>query len=115
MTLLGVLMDALEKNETFGGYFHRRLPLPDAESAGRKLREFHDELVRWKGTPRLDEAGARGRRADWGDIRMKQAGRGVMVWARSGGVSDWWHEAESWADDPLADARDWDGPLDETR
>jgi hypothetical protein len=108
MSLLGVLMDCFEKNEIWDGWFLRRLPLADATTAARKYREFRDELVRWKGAPRAEETGETWRRSDWGDIRVKQAGRGIMIWARSDGVSDWWHESESWQGDPLAEAWHWE-------
>ena len=107
-SLLGVLMDCFEKNETWNGWFLRRLPLADAPTAARKYREFRDELVRWKGQPSIDEEAGGWRRADWGNIRMKQAGRGILIWVRSEGVSDWWHESDTWRDDPLAEAWDWE-------
>jgi hypothetical protein len=34
-TLLDVLIDAFEKNEIFGGYHWRELPVPDTDSAVR--------------------------------------------------------------------------------
>lgn len=107
-SLLGMLADCFEKNELIEGWFRRELPLADPPAAGRKYREFREELVRWKGRPQAEDAGPGWQRADWGDIRMKQAGRGIMVWLRSAGVSQWWHESRIWAGDPLADAWEWD-------
>jgi len=46
-TLLEVLADGFEKNETLGGWFWRQLPLPDAAIAARKYDELHAELLRW--------------------------------------------------------------------
>ncbi len=107
-SLLTVLMDGFEKNESMGGRFWRQLPLKDAGLASRKYLEFRDELMRWKGPPKLEDSGVGFQRADWGDIRMKQAGRGVMIWVRAAGVSSWWHRRETWAGDPMAEAWEWD-------
>ena len=107
-SLLGVLIDCFEKNEMLEGWFMRQLPLADPQTAARKYRAFRDELVRWKGPPMAEDEGEGWQRADWGDIRMKHAGRGIMIWVRQAGVSKWWHEDETWADDPLAKVWDWD-------
>ena len=106
---------ASRKNECFGGWFTRQLPLADAPAAARKYREFRAELVRWKGPPRAEDESPDWQRADWGDIRIKRAGRGVMIWVRSAGVADWWHRSETWAGDPLAEAWDWDAPPGQSR
>ena len=111
-TLLAVLVDCFEKNEVIDGCFHRWLPLGDPQTADRKFREFRDELARWKGSPRAEDAGLGWQRADWGDIRIKQGGRGIMVWVARTGVRDWWHAEETWDGDPLADVWDWDSPSD---
>jgi hypothetical protein len=49
-TLLEVLADGFEKNETLSSWFWRQLPLPDVASASRKYDELHAELLRWKGS-----------------------------------------------------------------
>ena len=108
-SLLTVIADAFEKNELMKGWFWRQLPLPDAAWAERKYEEFLEEITRWKGPPLLAERTSSRRRAAWGDIRIQQVGRGVMVWLRDGRVRDWWHDAATWAGDPMSAAWDWEG------
>jgi len=51
VTLLDVLIDGFEKNESFTGFHCRELPMPDEDAAHRKFAAFSDEARRWKGTP----------------------------------------------------------------
>jgi hypothetical protein len=100
--------DGFEKNETLGGWFWRQLPLPDAATASRKYDELHAELLRWKGPAIEDQRSDLRRRAAWPDVRIQQAGRGIMIWVRDGRFGDWWHERETWSDDPMAGVRAWE-------
>jgi len=108
-TLTALIADGFEKNECFGGWYPRQLPLRDEGAAALKYDAFRAELVRWKGSPLLDEEPSSGRRrAAWADIRIQQAGRGIMVWLRDGHVGEWWNDAEAWKDDPMQAARVWE-------
>jgi hypothetical protein len=31
-----------------------------------------------------------------------------MIWVRDGRFGDWWHERETWSDDPMAGVRAWE-------
>jgi hypothetical protein len=100
-TLLDILIDGFEKNESFGGFYRRELPMPDEGAAVRKFRALVEEAGRWKGTPvRLQEDAMR-RLAAWPDLEIRQAGRGVMVLARVSGFGAWWHDEQTWDGDPM--------------
>lgn len=95
-TLIDVLIDAFEKNQVFGGFHWRDLPMPDDDSAHRKFLAFNDEARRWKGAPTrsLDDNGRR--LAAWPDLEIRQLGRGVMVRVRAPGFDRWWHAETTW-------------------
>ena len=106
-TLLDILIDGFEKNEIFGGFHRRDLPMPDAAAAARKFGSLMEEAQRWKGKPaRLEEAAPR-RLAAWPDLEIRQAGRGVMVLARAPWFDTWWHDKQTWEGDPMCAVRDW--------
>ena len=50
-TLLDILSDGFEKNEVFGGFHRRELPMPDEDAAVRKFHGLAEEARRWKGAP----------------------------------------------------------------
>jgi hypothetical protein len=106
-TLIDVLIDGFEKNEIWSGYHVRTLPLPDESTAIAKLADLAAEATRWKGRP-VHETTDQGRRlVAWDDLEIRQAGRGVMVLVRAPAFSDWWHDAATWADDPMGAAYAW--------
>ncbi len=107
-TLIDVLIDAFEKNEVFGGFHWRDLPMPpDDASAHRKFLAFSDEARRWKGAPirSLDDNGRR--LAAWPDLEIRQLGRGVMVRVRAPGFDRWWHAETTWNGDPMGPIWEW--------
>jgi hypothetical protein len=107
VTLLDVLIDGFEKNESFTGFHCRELPMPDENAAHRKFAAFSDEARRWRGTP-LRAQDDNGRRiAAWEDLELRQVGRGVMVRVRPPGFSSWWHDARTWEGDPMGPMFDW--------
>jgi hypothetical protein len=100
-TLLDILIDGFEKNESFGGFYRRELPMPDEGAAVRKFHALAEEARRWKGAPvQLQEDTVR-QLAAWPDLEIRQAGRGVMVLARTPGFGAWWHDEETWDGDPM--------------
>lgn len=106
-TLLDILIDAFEKNEVWDGFHGRELPMPDEGAATRKFAALLDEARRWKGDPaRVDANGPR-RIAAWPDLEILQAGRGVMVRARAPWFGAWWHDGQTWEDDPMGAIRAW--------
>lgn len=107
ITLLDVLIDGFEKNESFTGFHCRELPMPDENAAHRKFAAFSDEARRWKGTPiRAQDDNGR-RLAVWEDLEIRQVGRGVMVRVRPPGFSSWWHDERTWEGDPMGPMFDW--------
>jgi hypothetical protein len=100
-TLLDVLIDGFEKNEVLGGLHGRLLPMPDEASAVQKFTNLTDEATRWKGAPLRSEEREGRRLSLWLDLEVRQAGRGVMVRARTPRFGDWWHEESTWAGDPM--------------
>lgn len=105
-SLLDILVDGFEKNEMFDGYHWRDLPMPDADSAARKFEELAEEARRWKGEPARTETGLR-RLVAWDDLEIRQVGRGIRVRARAPRFDDWWHEAGTWAGDPMGEMWRW--------
>ena len=55
-TLLDVLVDGFEKNETIAGFHWRTLPMPDEAAAARKFEALADEGATLEGRP--DPGGA---------------------------------------------------------
>jgi len=107
VSLIDVLIDGFEKNESMGGFHWRDLPMQDADAAAQKFMEFADEAGRWKGPPiRRDETVDR-RIAAWPDLEILQAGRGVMVRVRAPWFAAWWHEKSTWEGDPMGPVFDW--------
>ena len=105
-TLLDVLIDCFEKNESLYGLHCRDLPMPDEPAAMRKFDELTDEATRWKGRPtRLESAGPR-RIAAWPDLEIRQAGRGILVQVRTPWFR-WWHDPKTWEGDPMGPIYDW--------
>lgn len=100
-TLLDILIDGFEKNESFGGFYRRELPMPDEGAAERKFDALTEEARRWKGPPVRRQEDATRQLAGWADLEIRQAGRGVMVLARAPGFGAWWHEAQTWDGDPM--------------
>ena len=106
-TLLDVLIDGFEKNEILVGFHWRNLPMPDEVSAIQKFRELTEEATRWKGQPaRIVEEEVRQASA-WPDLEILRSGRGIMVRAAAPRFDHWWHESETWADDPMGPIFDW--------
>ena len=101
-TLLDVLIDGFEKNEVLRGFHGRLLPMPDEASAVQKFTALTDEATRWKGAPVRSEEREGRRLSLWLDLEVRQAGRGVMVRARTPRFDDWWHERSTWADNPMS-------------
>jgi len=72
-----------------------------------RSRHYTEEARRWKGEPaRLEEKAAR-RIASWPDLEIRQAGRGVLVRARTASFHSWWHDERMWQGDPLDPIIDW--------
>lgn len=111
-SLLDVLIDGFEKNEVMDSFHWRTLPLRDEERAVAKLDELATEAIRWKGSPLRDERTGPRRIVAWADLELRQIGRGLMVRARTTGFSAWWHERETWENDPMGPIHDW---VDEER
>ena len=107
VTLLDVLIDGFEKNESFTGFHCRELPMPDEDAAHRKFTAFSDEGRRWKGTPIRAQDDAGRRIVSWEDLEIRQVGRGVMVRVRPPGFSSWWHDERTWEGDPMGPMFDW--------
>jgi len=106
-TLIDVLTDGFEKNEVLYGFHWRALPLTDEVAAVRKFAALAEEASRWKGQPLRNEE-QRGRRLlAWSDLEIRQAGRGVMLRVKAPRFDDWWHEASSWAGDPMKQIHEW--------
>jgi hypothetical protein len=105
-TLLDILIDGFEKNEVFGGFHRRELPMPDEGAAARKFAALAEEAQRWKGPPVRSQEDAMRRRAAWPDLEIRQAGRGVIVLARAPGFA-WWHDEQTWKDHPMEAVRAW--------
>jgi hypothetical protein len=105
-TLLDILIDGFEKNEVLGGFHWRELPLPDEADAVAKFGALVQEARRWKGPPSELKEGKARRFASWPDLEIRQAGRGVVVRVRPPRF-DWWHEQDTWQDDPMAGIHDW--------
>ena len=106
-TLLDVLIDGFEKNEMFGGFHWRDLPMPDETSAIAKFRELTEEATRWKGQPvRATYEGGRQISA-WPDLEIRRIGRGIMVRAAAPWFDHWWHQAETWEGDPFGPIFKW--------
>jgi hypothetical protein len=106
-TLLDTLIDGFEKNEIWGGYHWRSLPMPDEEAAARKIASWIEEVRRWKGPPARIEDRAGRRLAAWPDLELRQAGRGVMVRVRAPNFNEWWNAKDTWSGDPMAEVHDW--------
>ena len=50
--------------------------------------------------------------AEWPELEIRQAGRGIFVRVRSAWFADWWSAPETWAGEPMDALYDW---LDEER
>jgi hypothetical protein len=106
-TLIDILVDGFEKNEVLGRFHDRSLPLSTVEEARTKFESLCDEATRWKGEPlRREHSGPR-QLAVWSDLEIRQAGRGVLVLAAAPCFDHWWHDASTWADNPMGDVRRW--------
>ena len=105
-TLLDVLIDGFEKNESMYGFHWRDLPMPDETSAIHKFAALVEEARRWKGTPEREENMATRRMAAWDGFEIRQAGRGIMVLARAPRFT-WWHARATWEGDPMGPLFDW--------
>lgn len=106
-SLLDILIDGFEKNEVMNGFHSRDLPLPDERTAARRFEALAGEARRWKGTPVRSSEDSGRRLVAWDDLEIRQAGRGIMVRVRPPGFYEWWHEAETWQDDPMGPVSDW--------
>jgi hypothetical protein len=106
-TLLDVLIDGFEKSELLEGFHWRQLPMRDERAAARKFTALADEARRWKGAPtRVEDTPAR-RLAEWPDLEIRLAGRGLVVRARMSRFTDWWHDERTWQGDPMGAVFDW--------
>ncbi len=72
-TLLDILIDGLEKNEVFGGFRRRELPMPDEGAAARTFDARAEEAQRWKGPPERQQEGAMRRPVAWPDLELLRA------------------------------------------
>ena len=107
VTLLDILIDGFEKNEIFGGFHWRSLPMPNEAAAIRKFAGLMEEARRWKGSPvRVRDEHDR-RLAAWPDLEIRQVGRGIIVLARAPWFSNWWHDEQTWDGDPMDPIYDW--------
>lgn len=106
-TLLDVLVDGFEKNESLDGFHWRSLPMPDEETAARKLTEWADEVTRWRGPPTRSVTSGPRRIAAWPDLELRQAGRGLMVRARAPNFGAWWNAPDTWRSDPMSELHAW--------
>jgi hypothetical protein len=107
VTLIGLLLDGFEKNESIRGWHWRELPAPEEATAIAKFQEFAAEARRWKGEPRATVSESARRAVVWDDFQIRQQGRGVLVAGKSGGIGALWHADGTWKDDPMADVYDW--------
>ena len=106
-TLLDVLVDGFEKNETLRGHHWRELPMPDESAAAAKFAMFAEEARRWKGAPvRAHEETGR-RLAGWDDLEIRQAGRGVLVRVKAPRFDAWWHDRVTWEGEPMGPVHEW--------
>ncbi len=77
-TLLDILIDGFEKNESMYGHHWRKLPPGDEAAAIQKFTEFVAEARSWKGAP-LDERSEGPRRlARWPVSPRRAASAGVL-------------------------------------
>lgn len=106
-SLLDILVDGFERNEILGGFHWRDLPMPSAALAAEKFESLVREARRWKGEPSRHETRADRRWAAWPDLEFRQAGRGIRVLVKAPRFDDWWHQAETWAGDPMSAVSDW--------
>ena len=106
-TLLDVLIDGFEKNEMLHGFHMRTLPMPDETAAAHKFTELLVEGRRWKGDPLESESGPGRQLVRWSDLEIRQAGRAIMVRVKAPRFDSWWHEAVTWAGDPMQPIFDW--------
>ena len=107
VTLLDVLVDGFEKNETMGGFHWRSLPVPDEASAVRKFALLAAEATAWKGRPLREQEERTRRIGAWADLEIRQAGRAIMVRARAPRFDSWWHDTKTWEGDPMNPIHDW--------
>ena len=68
VTLLDVLVDGFEKNETMGGFHWRSLPMPDEAAAVRKFALLAAEAMAWKGKPLREQHELTRRIVAWADL-----------------------------------------------
>jgi hypothetical protein len=106
-TLLDVLVDGFEKNETLHGFHWRDLPMPDEEAAVRKFAALSSEAQRWKGAPIRTERQSARQLVAWADLEIRRAGRAIMVRVKAPRFDSWWHERTTWAGDPMQPLFDW--------
>jgi hypothetical protein len=107
VTLIDLLMNGFEKNESIGNWFWRQLPAPDDATAIRKFEEFAAEGRRWKGEPLESVSDSDGRAIVWSDLQVRQKGRGVIVAGRSETIAQVWYANSSWNEDPMGEVFDW--------
>jgi hypothetical protein len=105
--LVDVLIDGFEKNEILDGFHWRNLPMPDEPSARRTFEAFVEEARGWKGPPIDEQLESKRRLARWSDLEIRQADRGILVRVRAPWFSDWWHDRETWNDDPMLAVHEW--------
>jgi len=108
-TLIDVLIDGFEKNEILRGFHWRTLPLRDETVAVDKFAALVAEARAWKGEPVEERREGVRRLARWEDLQIRQLGRGIMVLVRAPHFSDWWHERDTWKDDPFGPIYAWLG------
>jgi hypothetical protein len=101
-TLLDVLIDGFEKNETLGGFHWRDLPCLTEADARDRFGAFVEEATRWKGVPTEAIDSGRCQKAVWPDLRIRQAGRGVRIEIRAPRFDRWWHDGATWAGEPMS-------------
>ena len=106
-SLLDVLIDGFEKNEVLRGFHWRTLPARDETAAIEKYESFVAEACAWKGMPLSQRHDGPRRITQWEDLQIRQLGRGIMILVRAPRFSDWWHDDETWRDDPFGGIYDW--------
>jgi hypothetical protein len=107
VTLIDLLMDGFEKNESIDNWFWRQLPAPDDATAIRKFEEFAAEGRRWKGAPLESVSDSDRRAVVWSDLQIRQQGRGVIVAGKSEHIAPVWYESNTWNGDPMGDVFAW--------
>ena len=110
ITALQAVALCFEKSEMLDGWAYRWCPMPSEAVAAQKFDEWVAQFTGMLGQPALDRPGG-ARRAEWPALRIKQAGRGIVLWVGAVEVYRWWEQPGIRDGGPLDEAFDW-GPGD---